>query len=239
VSTHKKAAIRSTPLTYEEIVDRILETLRRAGALPQVCAPTPWNAFVKLSNLIHDTYEVPATSFTPIMRRLLFALGFGAQPRTVVGIGTYVGYTFSWLLRNRTDLESAPFCDRAIGIDIDAAANKIARRNCAAIKHGRRLMFLDGDGLRMIEKLKEPVDLLYLDLDDPITGKAGYRSVLEAATPLLSPGALVLAHDACVPKFAASFVAYHDYVQQCGLFSDMWILPVDSCGISVAAVQRA
>lgn len=229
-------AVQPKQLTYEEIVDRILDLLRREGALPADCVSTPWDAFVKLSDLIHESYEVPSTTFTPIMRRLLFALGFGARPRTVVGIGTYVGYTFSWLLRDRGDHESSPFCDAAIGIDVDAVANSLARRNCAAIGHGGRLTFLDGDGLTLITKLKDPIGLLYLDLDDPITGKAGYRQAIEAASPLLSPGGLVLAHDACVPRFAADFVAYHDYVRECGLFSDVWILPVDSCGLSVAAV---
>jgi len=237
VRINQAPAIQSTQLTYEEIVDRILDVLRRPGGLPQDCAPTPWNAFVKLSDLIHETYEVPSTTFTPIMRRLLFALGFAAQPRIVVGVGTYVGYTFSWLLRDRSDHESGPFCEMAIGIDVDEVANRLARRNCAAIKHGKRLTFIDGDGLTVITELKEPIDLLYLDLDDPLTGKAGYRQVLEVASPLLNSGALVVAHDACVPKFAATFIAYHDYVRQCGLFSGMWILPVDSCGLSIAVVS--
>jgi predicted O-methyltransferase YrrM len=226
-----------TELTYEGVVDRILSMLRRAGALSLNDVPTPWDSFLKLSDLIHERYEVPSTTLTPIMRRLLFALGFGARPRTVVGVGTYVGYTFSWLLRDHADNESAPFCETAIGIDVDAAANALARRNCAAIGHGPRLTFLDGDGVTLITKLKEPIDLLYLDLDDPVTGKAGYRQALEAASPFLRPRGLVLAHDACVSKFAPDFVAYHSYVRECGLFSGTWILPVDFCGLSVAAVR--
>lgn len=233
-----KSTIQEPGFTYEGIVDGILALLQRAGALPPRPEPTPWDAFLRLSDVIHTTYEVPSTTFTPIMRRLIFALGFKARPRVIVGVGTYVGYTFSWLLRDRADGESAPFCESAFGIDTDAAANKLARRNCAAIGHGGRLTFMDGDGVALLPQFKEPIDLLYLDLDDPATGKAGYRRALEAASTLLRPGGLVLAHDACVGKFASDFDAYHGYVQESGLFSGTWVLPVDHCGLSVAAVRR-
>src|SRR3989442_668517 len=113
--------------------------LQRAGVLPADRVPTPWDSFLQLSHRIHETYEVPSTTFTAIMRRVLCALGFAARPRHIVGVGTYVGYTFSWLLRDRSDDLAAPFCASAIGIDIDARVNVLARRNCAAIGHGERL----------------------------------------------------------------------------------------------------
>src|SRR5260370_23434 len=90
-------------LTYEEIVDSVVAMLQRAGVLPGDCVRTPWDSFLRLSNLIHETYKVPSTTFTPIMRRLLFALGLAARPLNVVGVGTYVGCTPSGFLRDRTD----------------------------------------------------------------------------------------------------------------------------------------
>jgi len=228
----------ATQLTYEHIVDRIIDLLRCAGAVQGNSSPTPWNAFLRLSSLIHDAYEIPSTTFTPMMRRLLFALGFAAQPQTVVGIGTYVGYTFSWLLRDRRDSESNPFPEMAVGMDVDESANQLARRNCSVLNHGTRLSFLDGDGITLLTRLETPIDLLYIDVDDPVVGKGGYRQVIETASSLLSPGALVLAHDACVPKFAADFAAYNGYVKRCEIFRDTWIFPVDDCGLSVTAVSN-
>ena len=225
-------------LTYEHIVDRIIDLLRRAGALPGNSRPTPWNAFVRFSDLIHAAYEIPSTTFTPMMRRLVFALGFAAHPQIVVGVGTYVGYTFSWLIRDRGDSESGPFPEMAIGIDVDQSANQLARRNSSVLNHGTRLSFLDGDGITLITKIKRPIDLLYIDLDDPVLGKSGYRQIIETASSLLSPGALVLAHDACVPKFAADFAAYNDYIKRCEIFRETWIFPVDDCGLSVTAVSN-
>jgi predicted O-methyltransferase YrrM len=171
------------------------------------------------------------------MRRLLFALSFAARPSFVVGVGTYVGYTFSWIVRNRSDSKAGPFCDKAIGIDIDTKANKLARRNSASLGHGERLEFLDGDAVSILSELNLPIDLLYIDLDHPATGKRAYPEVLEVAVSKLRSGALVLAHDACVRKFRQDFDRYHNYVRASGLFPVSCVLPVDNCGLSVAAMR--
>lgn len=230
---------QTSELTYESIVEYILTILRRAGALPPDPVPTPWDAFLRLSDLIHETYEIPSTTFTPIMRRLLFALGFAARPSNIVGVGTYVGYTFSWLLRCRSDPEAAPFFETAMGIDVDAQANALARRNCAILGHGERLTMVDADGVVAVTGSRQPIDLLYLDIDDPLTGKSAYWRVLDAALPHLPWGALVLAHDPCVPNFAQDFAIYHRYIQESGLFFGPWVFPVDACGLSIAVVRKA
>ncbi|HKR11331.1 MAG TPA: class I SAM-dependent methyltransferase [Pyrinomonadaceae bacterium] len=224
-------------LTYEDIIDGLLDLFRRTDSMPAAVSPTPWDSFLRLSTLIHKTYEVPSTTFTPVMRRLLFALSYASQARNIVGVGTYVGYTFSWLLRDRTDPETAPYCEMAVGIDIDSNANELARRNCDRLGHGRRLTFIDGDGEVAIANSDWTIDLLYLDLDDPATGKSGYKRVLETALDHLRPGALVLAHDPCVPAFRQDFDSYNDFVNGCEMFSRSWILPIDACGLAVAVVR--
>jgi hypothetical protein len=223
----------ATELTYEQIVEHILQSLRAGGALPPGPDAIPWDAFLRLSDLIHMTFDVPSTTFTPIMRRFLFGLGLAASPGNIVGVGTYVGYTFSWLLRDRSAFDTAPFFEKALGIDVDANANGVARRNCAVLNHGERLTYIDGDGANSLAGLELPIDLLYLDLDDPLTGKIAYRDTLESALPHLRSGALVLAHDACVTKFAGAFAVYHNFIRQCDLFLGPWVFPVDSCGLSL------
>jgi len=219
--------------TYEGIVEELIAMLQRAGVVLDLSASMPWDAFLRLSDLVHKTYEVPSTTLTPIMRRLLFALSLAARPSNVVGIGTYVGYAFTWLLRHREDPEASPFVETATGIDVDARVNTIARRNCAVLAHGDRLRFVDSDAVVAIERSDMAIDLLYLDLDDRVLGKSGYRRVLEVAHPHLTAHAIILAHDPCVKKFEQDFETYHSYVRDSGLFSGPWILPVDSCGLSV------
>jgi predicted O-methyltransferase YrrM len=228
-------AALANPATYEELVDGIVAVLRRKGAVSS-SRPTPWDAFLALSHAVHEGFEIPATTVTPVLRRLLFALGFAARPRNLVGVGTYVGYAFAWLLRDRGDARAGPFCESARGIDVDRDANRLARRNCARLGHGSRLTFVDGDGT--LDRIYErPVDLLYLDLDDADRRKAGYVLALRAASARLRPGALVLAHDPCVPMFAGDFAVYHEFVRESPRFDGPWVLPVDECGLSVAAAR--
>ena len=224
-------------LTYEDIIDDLLDLFRQTDSIPTAVSPTPWDSFLRLSELIHNTYEVPSTTFTPVMRRLLFALGYASRARNIVGVGTYVGYTFSWLLRDRTDPETAPYCEMAVGIDIDSSANALARRNCDRLGHGQRLTFIDSDGEVAIANSDWTIDLLYLDIDDAVTGKSGYKRILEVALDHLLPGAIVLAHDPCVPAFREDFDSYNAFVNACEMFSHSWILPVDACGLAVAVVR--
>lgn len=224
-------------LTYEEIVDALLASMTAVHALSPPVPPAPWDAFVRLSSTIHQTFTIPSTTFTAIMRRLLFGIGWAARPRRLVGLGTYVGYTFAWLLRDRSDETAAPFLERAVGIDVDPQANALARRNCEILRHGARLSFLDADASETLAAWEDAIDLLYLDLDSPDTGKAGYAEALQAALPHLASGALVLAHDPCVLRFRDDFDAYHDFVSRSGRFSHSWVLPVDVCGLSVAVAR--
>ena len=223
--------------SYEGIADSIVALLRRCDALAVSDAATPWDAYLRLSHQIHESYEIPSTTITPIMRRLLFALGFAARPSHVVGVGTFVGYAISWVLRDRSDNEAAPFVNYALGADIDHEANEVARRNCAILGHGNRLTFQDCDGITIVGSYCFPIDLLYLDLDDPATGKAGYRKVAEAAMPRLTNGSVILAHDVCVPRFRSDIEAFHGFLLHTGRFVGPWVLPVDDCGLSVSVVR--
>jgi predicted O-methyltransferase YrrM len=234
----ERASTERTSLTYEAIVDDLLILLGRAGALPEPVEPTPWEAFVRLSELIHERFVVPWTTFTPVMRRLVFALGLAARARHVVGVGTYVAYTYAWLLRDGADERCVPHLESAIGFDVDAEANALARRNCACLGHGERVSFIDADGCVGVARGKEPIDLLYIDLDAPDAGKRAYRTVLEAALPRLREGALILAHDSCVEKFRCDIEQYHDLVRRSVMLSGPWNLPIDSCGLSVAVRRR-
>jgi predicted O-methyltransferase YrrM len=234
--TAARETTSATAPTYERIIDDVVELLRASGALP-VGPPTPWDSFLHLSDVVHAGFTIPSTTITPVLRRLLFALGFAARPRSLVGVGTYVGYAFAWLVRDRRDRRSSPFLDRALGMDLDPEANRLARRNCERLGHRTRLLFADADGTVTAAYPRAPIDLLYLDLDDPDERKAGYVRALNAASDRLAMGALILAHDPCVPAFESDFAAYHGLLRSSTRFEGPWVLPVDDCGLSVAMVR--
>lgn len=222
-------------LTYEEIAELIVNRLTAEGVLAPERRRVPWPAFLRLSSLVHDQFEVPGTTLTPMMRRLLFAVGHAARASTVVGAGTYVGYAFAWLLRDRRDPEAGPFCDRGIAVDISSAATALAARNLAWLAHGKRVRAVRGDAVEVLSGAPGPIDLLFIDLDDPARGKADYAEVLRVARGSLVSGAVVLAHDPCVPRFEDDFRRYDAMIAALGL-DGPWVLPVDACGISIARV---
>jgi predicted O-methyltransferase YrrM len=219
--------------TYEDLVDEIVALLGRQGVVASA-APAPWDSFEALSARVHERFEIPSTTVTPVMRRLLFALGVAARPRHVVGAGTYVGYAFAWLLGARTGDDARLSPESALGIDIDARANRIARRNGAHLGHGDRLWFATKDATVAASYPHTPIDLLYLDIDDAHEGKRGYARALEAAADRLAPGALVVAHDPCVPRFAEDFAVYDCAIRASRRLRGPWVLPVDRCGLSIA-----
>jgi predicted O-methyltransferase YrrM len=229
------AAAAPSP-TLGEIVGALVGVLQQEGALPTGRGEVPWEAFGRLSSRVHAEFHVPGTTVTAVMTRLLFALGFLARPRAVLGAGTYVGYAFAWLVRDRDDPAAAPYCTSAVAVDTDATATDLARGNLGKLGHGAALRVVTADAHEVLRNRREPLDLLYLDVDDPTSGKAAYASLLRAAEPALAPGALVLAHDPCVPKFTDDFQAYHDAVVESPRLSGPWVVPVDFCGLSVARV---
>lgn len=224
-------------LTYEEIIDSIVAMLQGSAALPPRRGPTPWDSFIRLSDLVHANYHVPSTTVTPVMRRLLFALGFAARPATIVGVGTFVGYAFTWLLRDRAEAASGPQFDFGLGLDVQNDATALAISNCANLGHEERLQFRTEDGAAAVSAFRRPIDLLFLDLDDPVSGKAGYVEVLRAALPRLSPAATVLAHDPCVARFHEDFSHYHKFIESTDAFSAGCVIPIDACGLALARVR--
>lgn len=219
-------------MTYEELVDELVAALVHEGAFVDP-GETPWDSFLRLSHCVHAHFEVPTTTLSPLMRRLLFALGRAAWPGRLVGAGTFVGYALAWLLRDALDPAPGPVWHEAVGLDLDPLATRLARRNSAILGFGRRLRFLRADATTW-HYGPTPIDLLYIDIDDPMRGKADYDSVLEAAAPCLAHGALILAHDPCVPRFESDLARYHEAVRSRLGLRGPWVLPVDPCGLSVA-----
>ena len=220
-----------------EVAERCLQILAQHGAPVLKRGPVDWERFAALSAKVHAHFVIPSTTFTPMMRRLLYCIAESIGAREIVGAGTYVGYTFAWLLRDadHASIAGAPF--RAQGIDVNAEANAIARRNLAALRHGDQVVITDGDAIEVVAMSDDPIDLLYIDIDSPDAGKSGYTEILKAALPRLRPRALVLAHDACVARFRADFERFESFIRSEGRLTGPWVLPVDACGLAVAAVR--
>jgi predicted O-methyltransferase YrrM len=211
---------------------QIDQLLRLIAPRLNLSSSSDWIAFEAQSNLVSSHFKVPHTTCTTVMSKLLFGLGSAVNPHVAVGVGTFVGYCFAWLLGvsgPRKNLQEVHLIER------DDKSNRMARDNLKSLGYGSKLWFHTGEGenFSLSQVSRRGIDLLFIDIDHPESGKALYTDILDRFTPSLNPGSIVIAHDPCVPKFQSDFRRFHDYVRHSGYYAGPWIIPIDANGISI------
>lgn len=129
----------------------------------------------------HQSYR----NVPPEDGRLLRLLTESMDAKHVVEIGTSTGYSGIWfgLALQRTGGKLTTY-----EIDADRAAT--ARANFERAGMSDRITLVEGDAHEEVLKLKDPIDLLFLDAD-----KDGYVDYLNKLLPLVRPGGLIVAHN--------------------------------------------
>lgn len=113
----------------------------------------------------------------------LFTEATGAKH--VVEIGTSNGYSGIWFcLALRTT------GGKLTTHDIDEGRAALARENFKRAGVDNLVTLVMGDAHETVTKLKEPIDILFIDAD-----KEGYTDYLNKLLPLVRPGGLILAHN--------------------------------------------
>jgi caffeoyl-CoA O-methyltransferase len=117
--------------------------------------------------------------------RLLRLLTESIGAKTVIEIGTSIGYSGIWfcLALEKTGGQLTTF-----DIDEGRAAKARANFKRAGVEH--RVTLVMGDAHVEVTKLKAPIDLLFIDAD-----KEGYLDYLNKLLPLVRPGGLIVAHN--------------------------------------------
>jgi predicted O-methyltransferase YrrM len=128
--------------------------------------------------------------------RLLRILAESIGAKNVVELGTSNGYSTLWLAlaTEKTD-------GRITTFEIDEAKIAAAKANFSRAGMAQRITIVVGDAHEEVKKLKEPIDLLFLDAD-----KEGYLDYLEKLLPRVRPGGLILSHNMNAPKPDPRFV---------------------------------
>ena len=104
------------------------------------------------------------------------------QPRKVLEIGTFTGYSALCLTEALTN-------DAVLHtIECDDELEDFILQNFAGSEHGHKIKLHIGDALEEIEKLKETFDLVFIDAD-----KREYLAYYEAVLPKLRKGGFILA----------------------------------------------
>jgi caffeoyl-CoA O-methyltransferase len=128
--------------------------------------------------------------------RLLRLLTESIGAKHVVELGTSTGYSGLW-----------------IGIGLQATGGKLTtfeydpRRAALAREHFKRagleqrITVVEGDAHVNVARLKEPIDLLFIDAD-----KEGYPDYLQKLLALVRPGGLIVSHNMRSPSPDPRFV---------------------------------
>jgi caffeoyl-CoA O-methyltransferase len=115
--------------------------------------------------------------------RMLRLLAETAGAKNVVEIGTSTGYSGLWIC---LALHSAG--GRLKTFEIDPARAEQARKHFEQAGVDGLVEVVVGDAHENVKRLKDPIDLLFLDAD-----KEGYASYVQALLPLVRPGGLIAA----------------------------------------------
>jgi len=221
--------------SHEDLADFAIQILKRADILEQSGTEADWSAYVEAQRKI-EAFVVPWTTVTSLMRRFFYALSAAVLPERIVGAGTYAGFGFAWFVMGQAKGTKVTRLAEAVGLDVNAQATTLARQNTAALGLGERLRFEQADAAAWLRASRTPISLLYIDIESADTGKSGYAEVFQAARPRLVSGALIVAHDACVPMFSEDFAHFHLAITSDPCLRGPVILPLDECGVSVSRV---
>ncbi|MFO0875919.1 MAG: O-methyltransferase [Gemmataceae bacterium] len=121
--------------------------------------------------------------------RLLRILAESIGAKHIVELGTSVGYSGLWfsLALQKTGGKLSTF-------DIDKNRLVKARANFKRAGVESLITVIEGDAHEEVQKLKGPIDLVFLDAD-----KEGYLDYLNKLLPLVRPGGLIVAHNMARP----------------------------------------
>ena len=141
---------------------------------------TPEESYLRtLREETTESLSSPQMLSGPVVGRLLEFLVWALQPRLVLEIGTYSGYSALSMGR------ALPAGGRIITLEADPERAAFARRHIE--RHGR-ISVREGDALETIASLDGPFDLVFIDAN-----KDGYVDYYEAVLPKLAPRGLIVA----------------------------------------------
>jgi caffeoyl-CoA O-methyltransferase len=136
-----------------------------------------------LAQLAEETREslaFPQMLTGTVEGRFLEMLVLAKQPRLVVELGTYSGYSALSMAA------ALPPGGRIVTCEISDEHADLAQRHIDASPYADRIEIRRGPGLDTLRELEGPFDLVFIDAD-----KGGYADYYDAAVPKLAPDGLI------------------------------------------------
>ena len=132
------------------------------------------------------TIDLPHMLSGHLSGRFLKMLSMICKPKTILEVGTFVGYSALCLA------ESLPKDGRLITCDINETYTKIAKKYFAKSPHGLKIELKIGPAVEIIKGLDCQVDLAFIDAD-----KENYKHYYELVLAKLRRGGII-AIDNCL-----------------------------------------
>jgi caffeoyl-CoA O-methyltransferase len=161
----------------------------RGGAAVPNQAPLPKDdAEKKILDVLEDMARTGASGSIAVPRddgRFLRVLTESVGAKQVVELGALHGYSGIWFcLALRTT------GGKLTTFELDPNNAALCRQNFKRAGVEELVTLVEGDAHVQVSRLKEPIDLLFLDAD-----KEGYIDYLNKLLPLVRAGGLVVAHN--------------------------------------------
>ena len=114
--------------------------------------------------------------------RFLSMISHMIQPKLIVEIGTYTGYSALCLAEGLTEN------GELITLDNNAELKPILDNYFSQSPHGKKIRFVLGDAMEQIAGLPHEIDLVFIDAD-----KENYSAYFDAIIDKVKPGGYILA----------------------------------------------
>jgi caffeoyl-CoA O-methyltransferase len=147
----------------------------------------------RILSVLDDISEGPVVE--ELHGRLLRILVESTKAKNVVEIGTGKGVSALWIC-----LGLRATGGKLITHELDSNNISLARGNFERAGVENLVMVIDGDAHRTIARLKEPIDILFIDAE------GGNLEYLNQLLPLVRPGGLILVDNMSEPKPCPSFI---------------------------------
>ncbi len=142
------------------------------------------------------TPEMRAANVPTDDGRLLRLLVEAIDAQHVVEIGTSTGVSGTWM-----GLALKKTGGKLTTHEIDPSRARTAMSNFKRAGVDKQITVVEGDAHQTVTKIKDPIDLLFLDAD-----KEGYIDYLDKLMPLVRPGGLIIAHNMNPRQADANFI---------------------------------
>ena len=154
----------------------------------------------RILDVLHDMEEKQRRGMANVPAedgRLLRVLTEAIGAKNVVEIGTSNGFSALWFC-----LGLQATGGKLVTHEIDPYVASLARENFEKAGVDHMVTLVLGDAHKEVTKLKDPIDLLFIDADKP-----GYADYLDKLLPLVRPGGLIVAHNMNYPSPDPAYIA--------------------------------